>query len=38
MAIGFPGAGSWIWMNNASWTPLHSLVPEDMGAGRIDNC
>jgi hypothetical protein len=32
-----PSFGIWVWMNNSSWGKLHSLSPESMVTGDLDN-
>ena len=31
-----PGVGTWKWMNDNTWIPLHGLSPEDMVTGHLD--
>ena len=36
LAISFPGFGTWMWMNDTSWSQLHTLNPQSMTAGNLD--
>ncbi len=37
VVIGFgPGVGTWKWMNDSAWVPLHGLSPEVMVTGNVD--
>ncbi len=31
-----PGVGTWKWMNDSAWVPLHGLSPEVMVTGNVD--
>ena len=36
LVVSFPGHGVWIYWNNTSWVPLHSLEATSLAAGQLD--
>ena len=36
VSMSFPSYGVWTWMNDTSWTQLHTLNPQGMAAGNLD--